>query len=150
MTIHLENTPATTAPEGQKAENAARQRGFTLVELMVVIVILGGLIAIVGPNIWRALVESDISRAEAQMNSIAGAVDMYMMQNRKLPGDLSELTQEDQRTGEPYMANIPDDPWGNSYQLKALERRKYQIVCAGEDGVPETDDDIVHPKSEDR
>jgi len=123
-------------------------RGFTLVELMVVIVILGGLIAIVGPNVFKALGESDISRAETQMANFETAINMYYLRHRKLPGSLDELTEEDPRTGEPFIDSIPADPWNNAYEYKALGRKEFQIISAGENGAVGDEDDIKWPKKE--
>src|SRR5438552_12835430 len=63
----------------------ASRRGFTLIELMVVIVILGMLVALVGPNVYHALVTGTKGTAEAQMSNIAGAIDQYMLEKRALP-----------------------------------------------------------------
>jgi len=121
-------------------------RGFTLVELMVVIVILGGLIAIVGPNVFKALSESDRGRAETQMANFETSINMYYMRHRKLPTSLDQLTEEDPKTGDSWMEKIPDDPWGNPYEFKILSNKKYQIISVGEDGQEGTDDDVVWPK----
>ena len=134
----------------QNAQAPSRRRihGFTLVELMVVIVILGGLIAIVGPNVFRALKESDISRAETQMKNFEGAVMAYYMRHRKLPTSLDVLTEEDPRTGEKYINKIPNDPWGNPYDFKVLSGKEYKIVSYGEDAQEGTEDDVVWPKED--
>lgn len=126
-----------------------RARGFTLVELMVVIVILGGLIAIVGPRVFRALARSDVSRAETQMANFETAINMYYLEHRKLPTSLEALTEVDPKLGEPFMERIPLDPWGGAYDYKILSAKKYQIVSYGEDLQEGTEDDVVWPKQED-
>jgi general secretion pathway protein G len=131
-------------PLSRSLATAAR-RGFTLVELMVVIVILGGLIALVGPKVFTALGKGSKAQAQTQMKNFQSAIDMYFTEHRKLPSSLQDLTQEG-KDGDSWMSSIPKDPWGNEYEYRRLDNKsKYIIRSAGEDGQPETEDDLTWP-----
>ena len=122
------------------------RRGFTLVEIMVVIVILGGLAAIVGPNIYDSLIRADIKRAEAQMAMFGNAIKGYFIEHRRNPTCLEDLTKVDPATGEAPLTTIPLDPWGGTYSLKPVGGGHVEIRSAGRDGEEGTEDDLVWPK----
>ena len=125
-------------------------RGFTLIELMVVIVILGLLLGVVVPNVFRALVGATKDTASNQMKSIAGAIDMYYLENRALPKSLDELTQPSPKSNEPFMKSIPLDPWKEQYEYKIVNARtrEYTISTACEDRQWGTDDDMTYPEKD--
>jgi general secretion pathway protein G len=122
-------------------------RGFTLIELMVVIVILGMLVALVGPKVWSVLGTGTKGAANAQMKSLTDAVNLYVLQSRALPNSLDDLTQPSKSTNEAIMDKIPLDPWDQPYQYRILDRTKksFEIWSYGEDKNPDTDDDLHWP-----
>ena len=82
------------------------QRGFTLIELMVTIVILGGLVGIVGLNVLGAQRRADDDTARLQMASFGGAVKMWTIRHRRLPDRLEQLIEADPGTGEALASRI--------------------------------------------
>ena len=131
-----------------RQQSRTKEAGFTLVELMVVIVILGGLIALVGPNVFNALFRSNNGIAEAQMSNFASAIQQYKAVNKKLPSSLEDLTQKTDQSPEPFLESIPKDPWGQAYEYRANGNKDFTIRSPGEDGTPDTQDDLVWPKVE--
>jgi general secretion pathway protein G len=132
----------------QRPPARLRSRGFTLVELMAVTVILGGLITIVGTNILRAIHDADISKAEAQMVLLGSALEQYYLRHRKVPSSLEVLTEQDPKTGAPFIRHVPKDPWGNAYQLRLEGGEAYGILSMGKDAQEGTEDDVAFPKQE--
>lgn len=120
-------------------------RGFTLIELMVTIVILGGLVGIVGLNVLGAKKGADRDTALLQMASFGGAVKMWTLQHRDLPGRLEQLIETDAGTGEALLEALPPDPWGSPYEYERLSATRFRILSLGPDRIQGTEDDLEWP-----
>ena len=124
---------------------ADRSRGFTLIEIMVVMVILGLLVALVAPNIMGRGDEARVTAAEAQLRNISSALDLYRLDNSHYPSTeqgLEGLVEKPSGSPEPsnwnpegYMNAIPKDPWGNDYQyVQPGSEGPYDLYSYGADG----------------
>ncbi|WP_417762332.1 type II secretion system major pseudopilin GspG [Shewanella sp.] len=130
-----------------------RQRGFTLLEIMVVIVILGMLAAMVVPNIMGNKEKADQQKAISDIVSLENMLDMYKLDNSKYPTTeqgLEALVTKPSASPEPrnyrdggYIKRLPKDPWGNDYLMMSPgEHGKVDVFTAGPDGQAGTEDDI--------
>ncbi|MBN2310640.1 MAG: type II secretion system major pseudopilin GspG [Candidatus Hydrogenedentes bacterium] len=131
---------------GRAVERAARASGaaagFTLIELMVVIVIIGLLVALVGPRLMGAADDAKVVAAKAQIHSFMSALDLYKL---KMPGGKYPTTGEGLQAlitnGKRNFLNqdsIPVDPWNNEYVYTSpgAQGHDYEIVSYGADGAP--------------
>ncbi|PAU81175.1 type II secretion system protein GspG [Halovibrio salipaludis] len=126
-------------------KHANRSGGFTLIEIMVVMVILGLLVALVAPNIMGRGDEARVTAAEAQLRNISSALDLYRLDNSHYPSTeqgLEALVEKPSGSPEPsnwnpegYMNAIPKDPWGNEYQyVQPGSEGPYDLYSYGADG----------------
>ena len=122
-----------------------RGAGFTLLELLVVIVIIGLLAAYVGPKYFAQLGKSEITVARAQIEAFEKSLDTYRLDVGRYPTSeegLAALMSAPQGAGAkwngPYLKKgVPQDPWGNAYQYRAPgSKSEYEIVSLGKDGQP--------------
>ena len=126
--------------------NLRKQKGFTLIEIMVVIVILGVLGALVVPNIMGRTGEARIKAATVDLRAISTALDMYRMDNFVYPSSdqgLGALVSKPsgfpvaKNWVEPYLKKAPKDPWGNEYQyISPGSAGAYDLFSLGADGKP--------------
>ena len=130
-----------------------RQRGFTLLEIMVVIVILGILASLVVPNLMGNKEQADRQKAVSDIVALENALDMYKLDNSRYPTTeqgLEALVTKPQGEPEPrnyksdgYIKRLPQDPWGGAYQLMSPgEHGKIDGFSMGLDGEAGTDDGI--------
>jgi general secretion pathway protein G len=123
----------------------AKQSGFTLIEIMVVMVILGLLVAVVAPNILGRGEEARIGVAKTQIRNIGNALDMYKLDNFTYPSTeqgLEALVSKPSGSPEAknwnkdgYLPNVPVDPWKNEYQyVSPGSQGPYDLYSFGPDG----------------
>jgi len=124
-----------------------RSRGFTLIEIMVVVVILAVLGALVVPKILENVDKARVTRAKSDIQAIETALDLYRLDNFKYPTTEQGLqalvkqpvdpTITNYRSGG-YLKTLPVDPWGNVYQYVSpgTDGRDYDILSFGRDGKP--------------
>ncbi len=122
-----------------------RQRGFTLIEIMVVMVILGLLVAVVAPNIMGRSDQAKVTIGKTQMSNIANALDLYRLDNSHYPSTqqgLEALVERPSGSPEPnnwnpdgYLKSVPVDPWDNQYQyMSPGSEGAYDLFSYGSDG----------------
>lgn len=104
-----------------------RDRGFTLMELMVVIVILGLLVSIVAVNYDDIFKDASQGTAKAQMAHIEEAIKLYRLKHRKLPESLQDLVSDGK------LESVPKDPWDGEYQYTRIDKTKFELKCLGQD-----------------
>ncbi len=118
--------------------------GFTMMELLVVLVIIGLLAALVGPSLYKRINPAKQSVASAQIKNIEKATDSYFVDTGVFPSTqqgLSALIEKPSGVNNwngPYLKKaIPLDPWGNEYLYRRSENsRPYIIISYGADGKP--------------
>lgn len=119
------------------------QDGFTLVELIVVVVIIGLLAALVVPKFFGKVEQSKLKSAQAQIELLGTALDQFRLDVGRYPSSSEGLQVLRSKQGEikgwqgPYVKKeIPEDPWGNPYIYTAPGKHDdYDLVSLGADGV---------------
>lgn len=124
----------------------ARQGGFTLVEIMVVVIIIGLLAGIVVPNVMDNLDKANIQKARADFSSLQTALKLYRIDNFTYPTteqglealatkpSIAPVPRNYKESG--YIDALTKDPWGNDYQyMSPGEGHEYDIYSLGADGV---------------
>lgn len=121
-----------------KNQTQRRRAGFTLAEMMVVIVIIGILATIVVPNVWQKFAMGQKAKVKVDITTIEGALKEYAMNNAgKYPDTLEPLVQPD-ANGYRYLnsSKIPKDPWNNEsgYEPPVPGNPEPRIFTYGRDG----------------
>ncbi|TFW10927.1 type II secretion system protein GspG [Brevundimonas intermedia] len=132
-----------------KTEPRTRRRkraGFTLVELMVVIVIIGLLATVVAINVLPSQDRAMVGKAQADISVLEQAIETYRLDNLNFPTDQqglqalvappAGLTQPERYREGGYVRRLPEDPWGNAYQYRRQSAHggQFDVFSLGADG----------------
>jgi len=130
------------------SQRPTRRRGFTLLELLLVLsilVVIGGIVLV---NIGGAQTEANVNVTKTQLDSLKNNIEMYRIRMNSLPETLEQLRDGPSDSAKqakwvaPIINEIPTDAWGNSL-VYTLNGNEYEIRSGGIDGQINTDDDVV-------
>lgn len=122
----------------------SRSRGFTLLELLVVMVIIGLLAGYVGPKFFGQIGKSEVKATRAQIDALQKSLDQYRLDVGRYPSTEQGLAvlvakpADEPKWAGPYLAKaLPKDPWGHDYQYRSPgEHGEYDLLSFGKDGRP--------------
>lgn len=133
----------------QLAKGPSNEKGFTLTELMVVLVILGLLATVVVINVLPAADQANATKVRADISTLESALEQYRLDNMTYPRSEqglqalvtspNDLAQPQRYRNGGYIRRLPNDPWGNAYQytLPAVQSGgPYDVFTYGADGQP--------------
>lgn len=141
-----ENKNKTEATLGAPAARRKRARGFSLLEIMVVLVLIGIVVSLVAVNVMGQLEKGQIKAARTQAMTLGQAVENYRLDFGKYPSSsegLDVLARPPK--GKPIIENLPKDPWDSAYIYTLPGQKnpsKFDIRSKGPDGQENTDDDV--------
>ena len=132
--------------DARQKRPAAGQLGFTLIEIMVVVVIIGILAALVGPRLFGQVDRARIEAAKAEISTIENAMKFYRLDNFAYPTSEQGIEALVSRPNDPniknypaggYLERMPKDPWGNPYlYLNPGNQGEIDVYTLGADGAP--------------
>ena len=132
--MHRNNRPAPLVP----------RTGFTLLELLVVVAIIGLLVGYVAPRYFGQIGKSEVNVARAQIDALEKALDQYRLDTGRYPSTelglaaLMQRPQNEPKWNGPYLKKAaPPDPWGKPYAYRSPgEKGDFDLVSYGKDGAP--------------
>lgn len=127
-----------------QVRTARRDTGFTLIEILVVMAIIGMLAIMVAPNIFNQQAGARRDAALSQISTLEAALDTYRLDVGEYPDDLEGLMENPSDSAAwngPYLRrSVPVDPWGNEYVYEATAR-EFSLISYGADGERGGEDD---------